>query len=574
MRFREDLLERLRSCLGRQADWHGVERCFAERLPDDEAEDARPLIDAFGYMLVVSGRDELREREGVFGAQIQIGGRVFPRPLLEIEDAELMLWERYADATGDQPLAASRLNDLLWVRRHGEDLGARGRAAFEGYLGLAQEVESMDAVESLLRATEIATEMKDHGRVAEAVARSMEMGRAEIETGEEWRPGIPLNLLEEIVELAPEHHPEELGEVLAAAAVRYRRDPYIAQSVSELQEALAGPNEREVIQRSQVARWREEAAAGDGLMRYVRLQEALGLARRYGLAELAEEILAEMQSIDEADLDMKPIGASFEVTKEESEEVDRHIESYGALGSWQAALERFGSEGPPSGDAAANAELTRELAERYPLHRIFPTVVLGPHAAPITTAAGDQEHDRIELARHEAMRILIWAPIGVRVLDKIGEAYGEPGREELTEFFTTELIDPEVGARIADSLLRHLSGDLEGALHILIPQLEAAIRGVAARAGIVVIKTPRGEDPGGVRALGSILAALEGRIDESWRRYLRNALTDVLGINLRNLVSHGLHGRANETQLAIALHIACRLRLWRLTADAEEQPDA
>lgn len=147
-----------------------------------------------------------------------------------------------------------------------------------------------------------------------------------------------------------------------------------------------------------------------------------------------------------------------------------------------------------------------------------------------------------------------------------------PDRERLAEFFTTELIDREVAARIADGLLRFFDGDDDGALHILVPQLEAAIRATAARIGVVVIKTPHGGTPGGVRALGGILADLEGRLDESWRRYLANALTDPLGVNLRNQLSHGLHGQTARSDVAVAIHIACRLRLWRRGpegADAE-----
>lgn len=130
-----------------------------------------------------------------------------------------------------------------------------------------------------------------------------------------------------------------------------------------------------------------------------------------------------------------------------------------------------------------------------------------------------------------------------------------------------------MAGRIADAVLRFFAGDEEGALHILVPQLEAAIRGAAARAGVVVIKTPRGPTPGGVRALGGILADLQGRLDESWRRYLANALADPLGVNLRNQLSHGLHGPTARGDLAIAIQIACHLRLWRPNADTPSDPE-
>jgi hypothetical protein len=566
--LRADHVERLRACLAKESDWHRVERCFREGLPDDQVEESPPIVFAFGYMLIASRRDELREREGVFGPQFQIGGSVFPPPLAEISNPDLDLWDELAAATADFPVAASRLNDLLWVRRHGEDLGERGRAAFGAYMSLVPSADTMDAVDCMLRAIEIAVEMKDRERIEEAVALAAKTAREEISESIEWRPGVSLNLLEVLADLKPEQRPDDLVELIESAGERYAQDPTITQAVSELKAALANPEEREELRRQQVNRWREEANKGDGLLRYVRLQQALGYARNYSFGDLAEEILTEMQSMKCEDFDMAPISASVEVP---TAEIDRHVESYGEVDSWQDALWRFGSEGPPSGEVEANTKLTRELAERYPLHRIFRTQIIGPFSSPVFEASNDEDHDRVELARHETMRILFWAPIGSRILALIKETYPEPADDELADFFSTDLIDREVAERIANGVTRYLSGDLEGALHILVPQLEAAIRGVAARAGIAVIKTPRDGRPGGVQALGSLLGALEGVIDESWRRYFVNSLTDVLGLNLRNQVSHGLHGPAAGPEIVVLIHIACQLRLWKI--DSAAQPD-
>jgi hypothetical protein len=564
VKFRDDYAGSLRSCLETGDDWHSVESCFREGIDqenDDEVMDARPIVWAFGYMLVAGRREELRERVGVFGAQWEMGGSVFPPPLADVDDESLDLWAQYADATKEQPLAASRLNDLLWVRRNGERPADRARAAFDGYLSLAESATGMQLVDSLQRAIEIAAEINDRERLEAAIAKALEVSRSEIGDAAEGRPGIPLSLLEAIVDLKPDQRPAELDKLLDAAAERYGEDPYIAESISELKLTLSPPDQRQELQRRQIARWREEAKKGDAILRHSRLQQALGLARTYGFTETAEEILLEMQAIKPEDFDLKPITAEVEFPRQE---IEAHVRSFANdQESWQEALRRFGSDGPPSGDTEENAKLTKELAERYPLLRIFSTQIMGPHGSVTAAAGSEEEHDRVDLAKHEAMQIGIWAPIGVEILDAIKKAFGVPGREELKEFFTTELIDREVAARIADGVLRFFAGDDDGALHILVPQLEAAIRGAAARAGVVVIKTPRGGTPGGVRALGGILADLKGRLDESWRRYLANALTDPLGVNLRNQLSHGLHGPTDRGDVAIAVQAACHLRLWR-----------
>jgi hypothetical protein len=564
MQFREDFVERLRSCLEKETDWHQVEHCFKENLGDEEVEDARPIVSAFGYMLVASRREELRERVGIFGAQFEFDGQIFPIPLAEIDDATLGLWAKYADATQDYGLAASRLNDLIWVRRHGEQPVDRARAAFDGYLSLAETAQTMDLVDCLQRAIEIAAEIGDEQRLTGAITKALDVSRSEIDNASERRPGIPLSLIEAVVDLKPDLRPEGLLELLDAAAQRYGEDPYMAASINELKQTLAPPAEREELQRQQVERWREEGKKGDALLRYSRLQQALGLARTHGFTEIAEEILLEMQSMEPADFDFKPITAEVEIPRAE---IDTYVQSFRDSESWQDALRRFGSERPPSGDAEENKKLTKELAAKYPLQRLFGAQIMGPHGSLTAAANSEEEHDRVDIARHESMQIGIWASIGIEILDAINEAFDVSDRESLTAFFTTELIDREVAARIADGMLRFFNGDDDGALHILLPQLEAAIRAASARAGVVVIKNPRGGTPGGVRALGGILADLKGRLDESWRRYLANALTDPLGINLRNQLSHGLHGPTSRDEVAIAIQIACHLRGWRHRVD-------
>lgn len=280
MQFREEYVERLRSCLESE-DWHHVECCFREGLGDDEVEDASPIVFAFGYMLVASRREELRDRVGVFGAQVELEGRIFPKPLAEIEDDTLDLWEQYADATQTYPLAASRFNDLLWVRRHGEQPVERARDAFDGYLSLGDTAESMNLVDCLQRAIEIASEIGDEGRLRLAINKALEVSRSEIGETSKRRPGIPLSLIGAIVELKPDLRPDGLLDVLDEAADRYGDDPYIAESVNQLKQKLSTPEEREALQRQQVERWREEGKKGDALLRYSRLQQALSLARTH-----------------------------------------------------------------------------------------------------------------------------------------------------------------------------------------------------------------------------------------------------------------------------------------------------
>lgn len=572
MHLREDWLPALEACLREAGDWYDVERCFQPHVTDDEIEDGRPVVYAFGYMLVEASREEKRDRLGIFAPRIEWGnGAAFPTPIADIPDEMLAVWEQYADALAANAVATSRLRDLLWVRRFGDQAVEHARRAADAYLELVGVWQSMSLVECISRALEIAVEINDNGRLESAIRCAVTAIESEL-TVDEWRPGISLRLLDRLVSLRSAQRPAELERLLAAADERYGADPFIAQSVSELRAALGTPETRTALAEQQVLRWREEAGRATGITRYAHLQHALGIARTHGLRDLADAVLAEIQAITPDDLDLKPIGTEIRLS---SEEVEAEVNRIAAAStSLEEALALFGIDGPPSGPAAANEALVDELADRHPLTVLIPRQVLGAYSSLIFDARKPDEHHRVELAQQEAMRIRFWAMMAADQFDRIVERFGAPEADDLARLFTTELIDAEVAARLSDGVARHLAGDEEAALHILIPQIEAAIRGIAARAGVTVIKNPQGERPGGVIPLGGILASLKGRMDESWRRYLANALADPLGINLRNAIAHGLHGPVTRADVIVAVHISCHLRLLGTgSRDAPELPE-
>ena len=71
--------------------------------------------------------------------------------------------------------------------------------------------------------------------------------------------------------------------------------------------------------------------------------------------------------------------------------------------------------------------------------------------------------------------------------------------------------------------------------------------------------------PGVVLGLGILLYSLEGRLGESERQHLGGALFEVTSLNLRNRVAHGQIDRATDADYVVLFHIACWLRLLRVT---------
>src|SRR5262249_21905660 len=152
--------------------------------------------------------------------------------------------------------------------------------------------------------------------------------------------------------------------------------------------------------------------------------------------------------------------------------------------------------------------------------------------------------------QHERDGIVIWSLIAADTLARILERHGEPSEEELSPFFETSLIPADLAKQLAHGAVLFARGAYDDSAHALAPRIERAVREICRKAGLVVLREPIGSEPGGVRPLGHLLAALQGLVDESWRRYLVNALTEPLGINLRNRIAHGLIGQAQAYDAA------------------------
>jgi hypothetical protein len=117
------------------------------------------------------------------------------------------------------------------------------------------------------------------------------------------------------------------------------------------------------------------------------------------------------------------------------------------------------------------------------------------------------------------------------------------------------------GRDLAHVLARTRGGELAG-LAELDAQIEAAIAAHYVPDGAEEGPQSAGERPGGVRSLGEILGALEGRLPTAgWRAHLQNLLSDPLGLNLRNVIAHGLRGEIGREDAALLIHAACFLRL-------------
>lgn len=564
----------LQAALEDEPEWRDVSARLRQQCPAAREEQWRPFVFAFGYALIPKSDTDRRVREGgPFGAANRVGEVPFPPPLADIEERDVEAWAAAADVLTSS-VAISRLGDLLWERRRQPRPDLYARSAIDGYLAVSG-IASWHATaraRGVLRAIELAAAVGDRDRAGAVHAHAVEFARHSIAEGR--GPGVALSLLTALADLRAAERPDELADLLNATDQQFGEDPFIHQAIGDLLVQI-DPDASLRIREDQVATWREQATRGDTIMRVMRLERALDLARNHGLTTTADEIRRELQDIRPEDLETQPITATLELS---SGEVDAYIATITDAEDWRESLRQFGSVPPPGGSAEdINAALAQERSD-FPLLGMFSRSVMGHETAATRYRAGEgADRERLEHAERRAWCARMWSPFAVRALSEIEAVHGRPAHAELAEFFATNLIGSERGERLARSLELFWDAQPDESAHVLVPRLEAVIRELARQAGLTIIREPVGSEPGGVRTLGILLSELKEHFpDPPWDDYLSNLLCDQFGLNLRNTIAHGLSARTGRGDAALLLHAACHLRHYGVNdaLPAARSPDA
>jgi hypothetical protein len=445
------VLLHLREALEGQPDWLEV-RMRLQRLAPEGREGAyRPFVFAFGYFLVERSQADRRERAGgPFGAAHRADGWRFPPAVADVEEADVQAWVDAVEALED-PVSSARLHDLLWERRARPRPDLDARAAADAYLELVElgGWHVMERTRCLTRAIELAHAVNDVDRLRRAVERCVRFV-GDVVASSDRGPGAAVVVLRALVDLPPKHRPAELQGLLAAVTERFGDDPHLFDSVAELGARTADPGGQEELRRAQVQRWREAAEQGDAILRVIRLEQALEVARTHGLADEADKIRRELQDIAPDDLPLETISAPLELP---AEEVKAYIASFAEQEDWREALRHFGSEDPPGGTSQAMEDDLDREREEFALLHVFTKTVMGHGTAASLFRAGDEEsRRRLDRAERRAMYARMWSPLAADILRAVLQRHGRPGHDELADFFATELIGAERGERIARAL--------------------------------------------------------------------------------------------------------------------------
>lgn len=545
-----------------------------------------------GQLLVADGlacdlmltRDEGYRRWGPLGPMAEWhDAGVYPPPVESFPESLKPYFEARADRTARADLRA-RYSDLLWLRWRSF---AHARIARAAYVEAASNPDftdatsTMTAAEYLTRASDLSLRYSiEQAATIEAVRSAVLAGIAADEDG------FATTLADGCADLLRKDDGVTralLDAILSAAASAPEHRRYRERSLLESAESLARTiGDRDVAVRCRRARAESleaeanERQAEGGLIEMVLLKDALDLYADLGasadvqrlkpaVAMASERSVQEMHTL-EGTLTLPR--ADFEAATDRlvtrlGDGVELALGAADFLGMWQtpekieASLDR----------AIANHPFTF-LARRMSVSGD------GRFQAEPTTEAERRQAQMVgQLANDTSVRLAV-----VEVEIGILRDRGLWSAERLTA--ALEAVDPPLAASCREGFEYYAEGKGWAATHLLIPQLERAVRLVALSVGVV----PMARHAGGLRWSSLELTLGEPLVRQALGPALATALgglfIDPYGPNHRNEIAHGASDPADDhnaiaflTTLAL-LSVALRLAMARQQAAPAQDANA
>ena len=283
----------------------------------------------------------------------------------------------------------------------------------------------------------------------------------------------------------------------------------------------------------------------------------------FNMKDDAERITKKITEIGPKVVDsMQELSHSIEIPKEQ---LDAYLESM-TNGGLENTLIRIAAHFIPKKDQVEEQVL--ELAKNYPLTYLFTKTLQDHKGRPIATI-GSVEDDLEGHVIHQLSSNLNTNAFFLRhSLKKALEVYNIKV-QDLTDFVLASPIFEETKKDLIHSGLQaYLDQDYISAIHILVPQTEAAIRSLVELTGGATSKRNR---QGGLqlRTFDDLLR--DERVQECFgidlSFYFRILLTEQRGWNIRNNICHGISpsGAFNPSMADRVMHVILCLAQVRVT---------
>lgn len=467
-----------------------------------------------------------------------------------------------ADVPALPPLVRAHLFDLVWSLEHSPRAhphAARNAAdAYLAYDGAVRDLPDADREtggwarlsDALARSCELAREagLRD---VAERAAGAVLRRFAQAEGGSDYRivlePGYGLLGVARLV-------PDALNGVertleLARTAFLGARKFHLARGVVELEIAVAGEQGRnekiDALRRASAESYVAEADDHEATANHLAATHFLEAAihalnglpdTRARVTELTRRLEGGNQAAGDA---MKTISTEVKIPTERIEQYYRAFTDLPLPDALAAVADHFLL------DRSQEYARYDENAARFVLTHLVSHRLMTEYGETVTYAPGTPEYREYMVFR-QAVQGLGISSVFLREIFARLRASGLDATAVLSFLEECPIFTPSSRVLIADGVRRIFEDDHVGAVHILVPQLEAAIRALVSAASLPITRV--GAQGSEMLLLGSLLSTLRrsGALEDRYVFTLEVAL-DRLGWNIRNRVAHGWITRAECT---------------------------
>jgi hypothetical protein len=268
--------------------------------------------------------------------------------------------------------------------------------------------------------------------------------------------------------------------------------------------------------------------------------------------------------------DLKQYGVEIELKQDD---LDRIVAMLLTQGDLEQSLQKIAHYFTP--DVASAQQTVQRIRTDAPLISLI-GVQFVDQSGRITAKIGATEED-IEgrLYQQLARSIGFYNILLEYVIQMLKESFTPTINDLLAWIYASPVFLEAQRPFLEDGLKAYLGGDFLKAVHVLVPQVEQALRNLLALIRVSPYKTVRGHS--GISDVKSMSNALEDGtlrsvLPENVWRYLTVFYVERRGINLRNNLAHGLVSHAAFTQ-ALSDRVFHSLLVMILVREAARVPE-
>jgi hypothetical protein len=280
----------------------------------------------------------------------------------------------------------------------------------------------------------------------------------------------------------------------------------------------------------------EHCKSGSPLQVSFWLQKVLSVYLEYGLKDEVEKIARKLREIGPSLIyDMKPFSHTMEIS---NESMDEYLEAI-TEGDVTKVLQRIATHFIPQKEEIAKQ--LRDIAQEAPLSFLVLKQFQDHQGRPVTTLGSLDEDLEGNLAHQMSQNMAISAVSLHQVLKTVITKFALSSEGLLEYLYESPLFQEDRKKIIRAGLEAYFHENHLVAIHLLTPQIEAAIRDLIEMAGGTVLRASRS---GGLhlKTFDELLRdeQIKTVFGEDAAFYLRVLFTDQRGWNVRNNVCHGI----------------------------------